>query len=218
MSSEPTAEDSDVSTEDESTAESEAKSAPALDPAVVELKENIAKLESDIKRKRGELADLKEMADKYSSTGYARQVAMVEDNKRRRGANMADSKSVARASVIKSFIPVLDELDAVAAKYEGNSYAKSLGALRSGFKTSLEELGVTEFTVGTGDAAAGGRVLAVEEEHSEEFASGTVISPLKLGLEISGTVLRPAECVVSLGAEKKEEDAAAQEAPSEEAE
>lgn len=202
MSEDGASEESNVSIENE--AEEEEKK---LDPEVVELKENISKLESDIKTKKGELSDLKEMSERYSKAGYARQVAMVENNKRRRGANMADSKYPARATVIQSFLPVLDELDSLESKYEGNSYASTLGAIRTGFKSSLQELGVSEFTVEVGEKIDVGRVVPVKEEHSEEFAEGQVISPLKLGLEIKGTVVRPAECVGSLGSEKKVEEA-----------
>lgn len=214
--SEESAEESNVGTEeaaDSVSEESEPVAENKLDPAVVELKENIAKLEADVKRKKGELADLKEMAERYSQTGYARQVALLENNKRRRGENVADNKSAARAKVIQSFVPVLDELDAVAARYEGNSFAKSLDALRSGMKSSLGELGVSEFVVGAGDAVDS-RVVAVDEQFSEEFAAGTVISALTSGLEIQGNIVRAAKVVASLGVENSEEEGAAEEAVS----
>lgn len=188
--------------------------APKLDPEVVALKESIASLESDLKAKKSQLSNLKDMAEKYSPTGYARQVALVENNKRRRGANNSDSRGAARATVMQSFLPVLEELDAVGAKYEGNTFAKTLDAgLRSEFSNSLVALGVSEFVVESGQAVDVGRVVAVEEEYSEEFAKGTVIRALKLGLEISGNTVRPAEVVGSLGTEneKVEEDGASKE-------
>mmetsp|Transcript_17989 Transcript_17989/g.35801 ORF Transcript_17989/g.35801 Transcript_17989/m.35801 type:complete len:279 (+) Transcript_17989:161-997(+) len=215
--SEESTEESNVGTEEAADSVSEESEPVAeenkLDPVVVELKENIAKLEADVKRKKGELADLKEMAERYSQTGYARQVALLENNKRRRGENVADNKSAARATVIQSFVPVLDELDAVAARYEGNSFAKSLDALRSGMKSSLGELGVSEFVVGAGDAVDS-RVAAVDEQYSEEFAAGTVISALTSGLEIQGNIVRAAKVVASLGVENSEEEVAAGEAVS----
>ncbi len=215
--SEESSEESNVGTEeaadtvaDESEPVAEGKK---LDPVVVELKENISKLEADVKRKKGELADLKEMAERYSQTGYARQVALLENNKRSRGENVADNKSAARATVIQSFVPVLDELDSVAAKYEGNSFAKALDALRNGMKSSLGELGVTEFFAGAGDAIDS-RVIAVEEQYSEEFAAGTVISALTSGLEIQGNVVRAAKVIASLGVESNDVEVAADEAVS----
>ena len=179
-----------------------------LDPEVVALKDQITSLESDLKAKRSQLSNLNEMADKYSSTGYARQVALVENNKRLRRGSMADGKSAARATVLQSFLPVLDELDVIGPKYEGVAFAKTLDAgLRSELENSLGELGVSEYAVESGQAMDVGRVVAVEEEYSEEFAKGTVIRPLKSGLEISGNAIRPAEVVGSLGSES---DAAAE--------
>ena len=173
-----------------------------LDPEVVALKDQITSLESDLKAKRSQLSNLKERADKYSSTGYARQVALVENNKRLRRGSMADSKSAARAGVLQSFLPVLDELDVIGPKYEGVAFAKTLDAgLRSELENSLGELGVSEYAVESGQTMDVGRVVAVEEEYSEEFAKGTVIRPLKSGLEVSGNVIRPAEVVGSLGSE-----------------
>ena len=226
MSEEENAVEDSAATEqqsEESPEESEEENAPTEDPEVTELKETISKLESTLKSKRSELTSLKDMADKYSQSGYARQVALVENNKRMRGANMADSKSAARASVVQSFLPALDEMDAIGARYEGNAFAATLqSGLTSEFQNNLKELGVTEFGVESGDEVVVGRVVAVEEQFSEEFGKGTVITPLKGGLEIQGNIVRPAECVASLGTEAEvaaaaeEEEAAA--AAAEEAE
>jgi molecular chaperone GrpE (heat shock protein) len=196
--------------------EGEGEDAPKEDPAVTELKETISKLEATLKSKRSDLNNLKDMADKYSQSGYARQVAQVENNKRMRGANMADSKDAARATVLQSFLPVLDEMDAIAAKYEGNAFAGTLqSGLTSEFQNTLNEMGVAEYVVASGDDVVMGRVVAIEEEYSEEFGKGTVITPLKSGLEIQGNIVRPAECVASLGSE--EAAAAAEEAAAAEA-
>jgi molecular chaperone GrpE (heat shock protein) len=204
--------DTTVATDEASTEEEVEKQE---DPAVTKLKEQIASLESDLKRKKADLQNFKEMTEKYSNVGYARQVALVENNKRNRKSNMADSKGAARASAIQTFLPVLHQLEVVKARYEGNEFGKTLGALGSEFENALGELGVTQFGVEVGDKVDGssGRVVMVGEEHSEEFAAGTVISVLRSGLEISGNVVRPAECVGSLGPESvggEDEGAAAE--------
>lgn len=204
--------DEEAAEETTATADADAEE-PPLDPEVVALKESITNLESDLKAKKTQLNNLKEMADKYSSTGYARQVALVENNKRLRGANMADNKSAARASVLQSFLPAINELDLVGQRYEGNAFAKTLDAgLRSEFGNALGDLGVAEYNVESGASMDVGRVVAVEEVYSEEFGKGTVIQAVKSGLEISGNVVRPAEVVGSLGSES----AAAEEAAAEE--
>ena len=135
---------------------------------------------------------------------------------------MADSKSAARAAVLQSFLPALDEMDAIGAKYDGNAFAATLqSGLTSEFQNNFKELGVTEFGVESGDEVVVGRVVAVEEQFSEEFGKGTVITPLKGGLEIQRNIVRPAECVASLGSEAAaaaaEEEEAAAEAEEEEA-
>ena len=189
---------------------------PAEDPQVTELKETISTLESTLKSKRSELTSLRDMADKYSPSGYARQVALVENNKRMRGANMANTKSAARASVLQSFLPALEEMEAIGAKYEGINFASTLqSGLTLEFENNLKELGVTEYGVESGEEMIMGRVVAVTEEYSEEVAKGSVITPLRGGLEIEGNVVRPAECVASLGSESAQEEAEGEEAATE---
>lgn len=206
--------DEEASADETTATETPAEEEPLLDPEVVALKESVTNLESDLKAKKTQLANIKDMAEKYSSTGYARQVALVENNKRMRGANMADNKSAARASVLQEFLPVLEDLDVVGARYEGNAFAKALdGGIRSELENALGELGVSEYVVEVGQAMEMGRVVAVEEVYSEDFGKGTVVQALKSGLEISGNVVRPAEVVGSLGSESAaaEEAAAAEE-------
>jgi molecular chaperone GrpE (heat shock protein) len=178
---------------------------------VEELKLSIASLESSLKAKRSQLSSLGEQIDRYSSAGYARQVASVENAKRVRGANMADDKSAARASVLRSFLPALDELDVLGEKYGGNDFARTFDSgLRSELESSLRDLGVSVYEVSAGQSILDvGRVVAVEQEPSEEHPRGTAIRSVKAGLEISGNVIRPAEVVGSLG---REEDIAAVEA------
>lgn len=194
--------DADSAAAEGDSAEAEA---PKLDPEIVALKESITAFESDLKAKRTQLSGLEDMVDKYSAAGFARQVATMENNKRLRGANNSESKDAARALVMRSFLPALDELDAVGRRYAGNDFARTFDAgLRKEFDGALGELGVSEYAVESGATVIVGRVVAVEEERSEEFAEGTVIRALKSGLEISGNVVRPAEVVGSSGSEAGE--------------
>jgi len=208
-------EDSTTTEQQSESSDEQDEDAPTEDPEVTALKESITKLESTLKSKRSELTSLKDMADKYSQSGYARQVALVENNKRMRGANMADSKSAARASVLQSFLPALDEMEVIGERYAGKDFAGTLqSGLTAEFQNNFKELGVSEFGVESGEEVVMGRVVAVEEQFSEEFGKGTVITALKSGLEIQGNIVRPAECVASLGSEAA---AAAEEAEEEEA-
>lgn len=198
MSEEENAEADTTATAEEPAAEEE----PKIDPEVVSLKDSITSLESDLKAKKTQLKSLKEMADKYSKGGYARQVALTENNKRLRQGNMKGNENAERATVLQTFLPVLEELDAIGQKYDGNAFARTLDSgLRSELETSLADLGVSEYGVESGQTVEVGRVVAVEEEFSDEFGKGTVIRALKSGLEISGNIVRPAEVVGSLGSQ-----------------
>jgi molecular chaperone GrpE (heat shock protein) len=201
--------DADGTDQEQPPSSKKSKEAKKEDKLVKELKETIASLESSLKAKKTTLSNLRDDADKYSSAGYARQVALVENNKRMRGANNADNKSASRASILQSFLPVYDELETLGTTYASNSFAKTLNSgLRSEFDKALNELGVSEYAVESGQSisSAMGRVVAVDEEYSEEYDKGMIIRPLKSGLEIKGNVIRPAEVVGSLGRESAEEE------------
>ena len=196
--------DEDNSTESSSSVEEEEE---ARKKEIEELKLSITSLESSLKAKKYQLSTIKEQIDKFSAGGYARQVASVENAKRIRGAGMADDKSAARATVLQSFLPAFDELDNLESRYGTNTFAKTLDSgLRSELESSMKELGVSAYIVEPGRSILDvGRIVAVEQEYSTDYARGTVIRMVKAGLEISGNVIRPVEVVGSLG---REEDAA----------
>jgi molecular chaperone GrpE (heat shock protein) len=208
-----TVEDSEapiIITEGENSTESspeEEEEEEARKEEIDELKSSIASLESSLRAKKYQLSTIKEQIDKYSAGGYARQVASVENAKRIRGAGMADDKSAARATVLTSFLPAFDELDILESKYGTNTFAGTLDSgLRSELESSMKELGVSAYIVEPGQSILDvGRIIAVEQEYSTDYARGTVIRMVKAGLEISGNVIRPVEVVGSLG---REEDAA----------
>ncbi|KAL3807900.1 hypothetical protein ACHAXA_008404 [Cyclostephanos tholiformis] len=118
--------------EDERRPEEDEKEEERKTKEVEELKLSIASLESSLKAKRSQLSNLKDQADKYSSAGYARQVASVEHAKRVHGANVADDKTAARASMLRSFLPTFDELDVLGGRYNRNAFARTFDSgLRS---------------------------------------------------------------------------------------
>ena len=203
---EPTAEgavdDSEASADAE---EAEEVEAVLEDPEVTALKKDIEELEADVKAKRAELNSIQNSCDRYSEAGYARKVAEMDQNSKNRGAARKSGQSSARADVLQNFLPVLDELRSIDAKYEGNDFAKSYKALTDDLNNAMESLGMTEYTAEVGAKADIRRFVAAEEKYSDDFEKGTVISPVSIGLEIEGNVIRMAECVVSLGSEANEE-------------
>jgi hypothetical protein len=85
--------DSDTDTVNEITATDDATAVPATeleevppveDPETTAIKDEIAKMEQEIKSARRQLADINDRADDYTKTGYARKVAEMENMRRAR--------------------------------------------------------------------------------------------------------------------------------------
>ena len=186
---------------------------PKEDPEVTAIKEEIANLEAKIKSRRNDLASIIDSVETYSKAGYARKVAEMDQIRKMRGAASKSNESTAKATILQDFLPVLDELKALDEKYAGDDFAKSYKALRWDLNNAMTALGMSEYTAEVGATADPTRVVAVEEQYSDDYAKGTVISPVAVGLELQGNVMRMAECVVSLGSEAEakaaEEEAAA---------
>ena len=127
----------------------------------------------------------------------------------------SSNKSGAIAGVLTSFLPVLDSLNDLQAKYGDDEFGKSYNALPGIMRQVFTDLGSAEYTIATGDAVDRSRMDAVESVYSEEYPTDTVIQPLASGWELQGNVIRPAQCVARLGPETA---APADEAPEEVAE
>lgn len=186
---------------------------PKEDPEVTAIKEEIAALEAKIKSRRNDLASIIDSVEKYSKAGYARKVAEMDQIGKMRGAASKSNESTAKAAILQDFLPVLDELRALDEKYAGDDFAESYKALRWDLNNGMTALGMSEYTAEVGATADPTRFVAVEEQYSDDLAKGAVISPVAVGLELQGNVMRMAECVVSLGSEADakaaEEEAAA---------
>lgn len=179
---------------------------PEEDPEITALKESISSLESQLKQKNRELNTIERTAEEYTKGGYARKVAEMESFRRTKSAASTDNKLAARAIALQSFLPILDKLKSLAKEYEGDEFAKSYAALGWDFNNALVDLGVVEYTVKEGEVYDSRRVLAAEEVYSDTVPKGTVISPVEIGFELEGNVMKMASAVVSLGPEPVEEE------------
>lgn len=186
-----------------------------VDEELEAIKKTIAELEGKLKNKNRELDSIEKMGEQYTQGGYARKVAEMEQFRKTRSAASADNKVVARAAVLQNFLPVVDELNVLTAKYGEDEFAAKYGALSWDFMGALKDLGVSEYATAEGDFADTRRVTAVEEEHSETIPAGCIISPLGNGFEIDGNIMRMAAAVVSLGPEGAQEEEEAAEATAE---
>lgn len=180
------------------------------DPEITALKEEISKLEADLKSKRFVLNDVRDRADDYTESGYLRKVAEMDNYRKRSEIRKESNRFSSRAAVVSKVLPILDELEELEAKYdpEVNDYK----ALRSDLENVLrDKLDMTDYEGVVGDEYNLVRYTCVGEEYSEELAKDLIIRSVKSGLEIKGNVLRPAEVVKSLGNEADEELAVVEE-------
>eukprot|EP00551_Chaetoceros_affinis_P004496 CAMPEP_0203675914 /NCGR_PEP_ID=MMETSP0090-20130426/22629_1 /ASSEMBLY_ACC=CAM_ASM_001088 /TAXON_ID=426623 /ORGANISM="Chaetoceros affinis, Strain CCMP159" /LENGTH=312 /DNA_ID=CAMNT_0050542281 /DNA_START=153 /DNA_END=1091 /DNA_ORIENTATION=+ len=191
--------------------EEEEEKEPEEDPEITALKNRIAELESTLKQKNRELNTIERNAEEYTKGGYARKVAEMESFRRSKSAASTDVKVAARAVALQSFLPIMDRLKGLTKEYEGNEFAKSYSALGWDFVNAMKDLGVVEYTVKEGDVFDSRRVVAVEEVYSDTVEKGVVISPVEIGFELEGNVMKLASAVVSLGpepvVEEEEEEA-----------
>jgi len=190
--------------------EEEAEEEEQEDPELVALKEEIAQLESSLKEKRRQVANTNDRAEDFSKAGYARKVAEMENMRRARSMLNSSNRSSSMAATLARFLPILDRLYDTKSQYGDDEFGKQYNALPGSLQAALSKLGVTDYTVSVGEKIDAERMVVVESEHSEAHPANTVLRPVRMGMELQGNVIRPAECVASLGPEVKEEEAAAE--------
>ncbi|GAX26993.1 hypothetical protein FisN_9Lh301 [Fistulifera solaris] len=179
------------------------------DPELVALKEEIAKLEAEVKEKRRQVEYTSEQADEYSQAGYARKVAEMENMRRARSMLNTSNRSTSTAALLTKFLPTMDKLNELREKYGEDSFGKQYNALPGTLMAGFSAMGVADFSVTVGEKMDAERMVAVAEEHSVELPAGTVIREVSSGLQLEGNVIRMAECVVSLGPESNSDEPAA---------
>lgn len=120
----------------------------------------------------------------------------------------SSNRSAATASILAEFLPSLDLLNSLNAQYNSHPFGKQYSALPGALQSAFTSLGATQYD----DVTAGEtvtdryRVKTVQEIHSNDIPKGRVVQVQQSGWELQGTVLRPVECVVSLGPELDEEE------------
>lgn len=117
----------------------------------------------------------------------------------------SSNRETSIATVLRDFLPVKDKLDMLQAQYGDDEFGKQYTALAGNLNTAMGAMGVTEYAATVGEKVDRSRVLVVEEEVSDK-PEGTVLQPLRMGLELKGNVIRLAECVGSVG-DKSEDEA-----------
>jgi len=174
---------------------------PKEDPEVTAIKEEISKLEGELKSKNLQLNRVKNEADEFTESGYMRKCAEMDNTRRMRAVANNNNEEASRATTIQEFLPVLDELRNLDVTFSDDEFAKSYTALGKQFESSLTGLGLTQFSVAGGDELNRSRMAVVGEEYSDDVKKGIVMREERAGIEVTGNVIRLADCVVSLGSE-----------------
>jgi hypothetical protein len=120
----------------------------------------------------------------------------------------SSTRSAATANVLKEFLPVLDRLQDLGAKYSEDSFGKQYNALPGAMKAAMTDMGVVPMQVKEGDAIDLYQMEVVSSEHSDAAPKQTVLRVEAQGLELDGNVMRKPKVVASLGPEPSEAPAA----------
>lgn len=180
---------------------------PTEDPELTALKEEIANLESDLKAKRVEANRNLNLADDYSEGGYQRKCAEMDNYRRSVAATSNNNQLAAKANILQSLLPNLDELNYISQTANESEFAQSYIALRNDFANSLSSMGVTSFTVEVGTQMDTRRCHVLSEQVCEDVEEAGIILGVEFeGYEVDGNVIRLAEVVVSKGKEEVVEE------------
>jgi molecular chaperone GrpE (heat shock protein) len=116
------------------------------------------------------------------------------------------SKAASIAAVLTEFLPMRDQLEQLKEQFSGDEFGKQYNAIPVAMEKALEQLGVTEYTMAVGEPIKNiineSRCIIIDREYSDQVAKDTVLRPLRIGLELEGNIIRPAECIASLGSEQ----------------
>lgn len=107
------------------------------------------------------------------------------------------------ATVLSEFLPMRERLEELQSQYSEDDFGKQYNALPSAMKSAFDELGVSDYTVDVGELIDESRCVVIDREYSDNIPKDAVIRPIKGGLELQGNVIRPVECIASLGAEEE---------------
>ena len=138
-----------------------------------------------------QLTELQAQADEYKD-GWQRSVAEFQNYRRREEAEKAETYQTAVGSIIKSYLPVLDDLErALAACPADLAWVDGIKLICRKLQTILEAEGLNRIE-------AEGQMFdphfheAISQEPSDEHASGQIIGVVQNGYMLGDRVIRPA--------------------------
>jgi molecular chaperone GrpE len=160
-------------TQAEPVSEMELEPAPTLD----ELKKELAETQSQV-------AEYKD--------GWQRSVADFQNYRRRVEAEKAETYQIAVGSIIKHYLPVLDDMErAMEARPADLPWADGVELICRKLQSILEAEGIKRIEA-EGQKFDPNFHEAISLEPAEGVESGTVISVIRNGYTLNGHVIRPA--------------------------
>ena len=164
--------------------EKDVKPQTGEDSPAEEKKKKPGKKDSQIEKLNKELADKTDL--------LARTAAEFDNYKKRTEREKASIAEYAKSSVIKTLLPILDNIDrASAADKESPEYIKGIELIVKQFGELAENLGVTEIgSIGEKfDPNFHDAVMHIEDEN---FGDNEIADILQKGYKLGDTVIRPA--------------------------
>jgi len=202
------------------------------DPETRALIEEIESVENKVAKLQTTQSNLRNQYEYYSKTGYLGKCSQIENARRSSSylkdiynsisydhnapSNNNNSLLAATARVIQYFIPAWEQLQNIQNKYSTNQFAKDTYFSLSLENTFFQQLGVTAFELQPGEKITTqnykNRIKIISQENSNIFERDVIIRTEKSGLELRSDsggnelfVLRLAECVISLGSSRPQQ-------------
>ncbi|OGQ55495.1 MAG: nucleotide exchange factor GrpE [Deltaproteobacteria bacterium RIFCSPLOWO2_02_56_12] len=168
-------------------------------------------LASELEKLRGQL-EAKEMEAKGNYDRFLRQVAELENFKKRMTREKGETIRYANENIIRDLLPVLDNLERAVGHAKGGGNGKPLlegvEMVLKGFLDVLNKHGVTQISA-KGELFDPERHEAIAQVESEEHKPNTVMEEHHKGYYLLDRLLRPSLVSVAKppeAKEKKEED------------
>ncbi len=168
-------------------------------------------LASELEKLRGQL-EAKEMEAKGNYDRFLRQVAELENFKKRMTREKGETIRYANENIIRDLLPVLDNLERAVDHAKGGGNGKPLlegvEMVLKGFLDVLNKHGVTQISA-KGELFDPERHEAIAQVESEEHKPNTVMEEHHKGYYLLDRLLRPSLVSVAKppeAKEKKEED------------
>jgi molecular chaperone GrpE len=137
------------------------------------------------------LAGLQAQADEYKD-GWQRSVADFQNYKRRVESEKAETYQTAVGSIIKSYLPVLDDLErALAACPADLPWVDGIELITRKLQTILEAEGLRRIET-NGQSFDPHFHEAISQEPSDDHQSGQIIGVVQNGYMLGDRVIRPA--------------------------